>query len=290
MSNTFFSSSQADDPFYNRIRDNPDRKEARDFVEGLWQKYKPYAEPAFLDDARKDFHAKSWEMYLGYIFLDSGFNLQKKTKKEGPDLHLSWNNRSIWVEATAPESGTGDNAVPGYKYNEVQEQPTEQILLRLTSAIQEKFNKYKGYSSKGIIRPDDFFVIAINGGRIHKAVFEQQIPYIVKSLLPFGNPVFALDKKSGELVSSFYEHKDSITTAKGSLVPTNIFLNKEYAGISAILYSWMNVVTRPNKIGVEIHFVHNCPLADNKLPLGIFPFGTEWWVENDELIRKNYDE
>ena len=112
MRNTFFSSGQAVDPFYNHIRDNPDRKDAHDFVEGLWQKYESYAEPDFLDDARKDFHAKTWEMYLGCLFKDTGFNLQKKTKKEGPDLHLLWNNRSIWVEATAPESGTGDNAVP----------------------------------------------------------------------------------------------------------------------------------------------------------------------------------
>src|SRR4030042_1980756 len=74
-SNTFFSSGQAVDPFYNRVRDNPDRKEAHDFVEGLWQKYEPYAEPDFLDDARKDFHAKTWEMYLGCLFKDTGFNL-----------------------------------------------------------------------------------------------------------------------------------------------------------------------------------------------------------------------
>jgi hypothetical protein len=51
----------------------------------------------------------------------------------------------------------------------------------------------------------------------------------------------------------------------------------------------MNIVNRPNKIGVEVHLVHN-PLADNKLPLGIFRFGTEWWVEGNELIRKNHTE
>ena len=47
-------------------------------------------------------------------------------------------------------------------------------------------------------------------------------------------------------------------------------MNKDYAGISAVLYSYMNVVNRPNRIGVEVHIVHN-PLADNKLPHGIFP-------------------
>ncbi len=289
MSNTFFSSGQAIDPFYNRVRDNPDRKDAHDFVEGLWQKYETYAEPDFLDDARKDFHAKTWEMYLGCLFLDSGFNLQKKTKKEGPDLHLLWNNRSIWVEATAPESGTGDNAVPEYRYNEVSEQPSDQIILRFASAIQEKFKKYKSYRSndKAIIKPDDFYIIAINSGRIRYSLGAPTLPYIVLSVLPFGDLVFTLDNKSGKVVDSSYGYRDAITTTKSSPVTTDIFVNKDYAGISAVLCSWMNIVNRPKRMGVEVHVVHN-PLADNKLPSGIFPFGTEWRVENDTLIRKDY--
>jgi type I restriction enzyme S subunit len=223
MGRTFFSSGQASDPFYNHIRDNPDRKVAYDFVEGLWQKYESYAEPDFLDDAMKDFHAKSWEMYLGCLFKDFGFNLQKKTKKEGPDLHLRWNNSSIWVEATAPESGTGANAVPDYKFNEVSDQPVEQIILRLTSAIQKKFEMYKGYIGKGIIKPDDFYIIAINGGRIRHAIMEQGIPYVVKSVLPFGNLVLTYSKDTMKNVDSHYEYRDTITTANGGLVPP-IFL------------------------------------------------------------------
>ncbi|MBI1810635.1 MAG: hypothetical protein HY035_04680 [Nitrospirae bacterium] len=66
--------------------------------------------------------------------------------------------------------------------------------------------------------------------------------------------------------NSFHQYRDAVTTAKGSPVPTDIFMNKDYAGISAVLYSYMNVVNRPNKIGVEVNIVHN-PLADNKMPL-----------------------
>jgi type I restriction enzyme S subunit len=279
MDNSFFSSGQAVDTFYDYIRDNPDRKDAGDFVEGLWQKYCSYAEPNFLDDARKDFHAKTWEMYLGCLFLDFNFNLQKKTKKEGPDLHLLWNNRSIWVEATAPESGTGDNAVPEHNYKESSDQPSEQIILRFASAIQKKFKQYNSYR-KDIINDNDFYIIAINGGRIRYSLSGQTLPYIVQSVLSFGDLAFAFDKESGKLVNSFHQYRDAVTTAKGSPVPTDIFMNKDYAGISAVLYSYMNVVNRPNRIGVEVHIVHN-PLADNKLPHGIFPFGTEWWVEGD---------
>ena len=227
---------------------------------------------------------------MDVFILDYGFNFHKKTQKKGPDLHLLWNNSSIWIEATAPESGTGDNAVPEYKYNEVSEQPSEQIILRFASAIQEKFEKYKSYRSNAIINTDDFYIIAINGGRIRYSSGAPTLPYIVLSVLPLGDLAFAFDKESGKLVNSFHQYRDAVTTAKGSPVPTDIFMNKDYAGISAVLYSYMNVVNRPNKMGVEIHFVHNRSLANNKLPLGIFPFGTEWWVENDELIRKDHDE
>lgn len=286
MTDSFFSLGQASDPFYNHIRDNhPDTKA---FVERLWQKYKPYAEPNFLEDAKKDFHAKTWEMYLGYLFLENDFDIQKKTQKEGPDLHLLWNDYSIWVEATAPGSGTGANAVPDYKFNEVSYQPEEQIILRLISAIEEKFKKYKSYIDKGVIKGNDFYIIAVNGGRIRYAIMEQHIPYIVKSVFPFGNLVLSLSKESMEIVNSHYEYRDIITTAKGSPVPTNIFERRDYAGISAIFYSWMNIVNRPNKIGDEVHLVHN-PLADNKLPPGLFPFGIKWRAENNQLIRKDYN-
>jgi len=57
MTDSFFSSGQASDPFYNHIRDNPDREDSYAFVGRLWQKYNPYAEPNFSEDAKRDFHA-----------------------------------------------------------------------------------------------------------------------------------------------------------------------------------------------------------------------------------------
>jgi len=118
---------------------------------------------------------------------------------------------------------------------------------------------------------------------------EQHIPYMAKSVLSFGNLVLSIDRDSMKTVDYHYEYRDTIATAKGSPVSTSIFENKEYSGISAVLYSAMNIINRPNIIGVEIYVVHN-PIAYNKLPLGIFPLGTEWWVENHNLVRKDHDE
>lgn len=287
----FFSNDEVEDTFYVVVRDKEHHQETREFVKKLWQRYKLYAEPDFLKNAKKKdgFHAKTWEMYLGCVFLENGLSLQKKLKIEGPDLHLLCNKQSIWIEAVAPSEGIDENAVPGYNYGVVSEQPTEKIILRLTNSISEKYKQYWKYIAKGFIKPGDIYVIAINGGRIPHSIMEQNIPYIVKAVLPFGNQVVTLDSKSHKIVDSQYEYKDTITKANGSSVSTNIFKNKDYNGISALLYSPMNVVTHhSNKAGIEINLVHN-PIAVNKLHLGIFPFGTEWWVEGEELINKQWE-
>jgi len=235
----FFSNDEVKDTFYTNVRDKEHHQETRKFVEELWQIYEPYAEPKFLKKAKEDFHAKTWEMYLGCIFLKHGLNLQKNNKIEGPDIHLLLNDRSVWIEAVAPTSGTGDNAVPAYNFNEATDTPVEKVLLRLTSVIQEKFEKYNNYinNNKGIIKPEDFYVIAVNGGRIRYSLSEPSIPYIVSSVLPFGNPIITLNIKSMEITNSHYKNRDTITTAKGNPVYTNIFENEAYNGISAVLYS-----------------------------------------------------
>ena len=84
-----------------------------------------------------------------------------------------------------------------------------------------------------------------------------------------------------------YEYRDTIKKSNDVSVSTNIFEDETYNGISAVLYSVSNVVIHPENIGTEIQFVHN-PMAKNKLPLGIFQFGREWWMENDGLKGKKW--
>lgn len=240
----FFSKDNVPDPFYACIRDDPSRKDDRNFVEELWQEYAPYAEPEFLEDAKRDFHAKTWEMYLACVFLKNGFQLQKKTKKEGPDICLLVQQKPIWIEAIAPGSGTGADAVPGYEYGVVFETPKDKVLLRFTSAIEEKRKKYQNYLKDKIINKSDPYIIAVNGGRIPHAIVV-------------------------DIISGLFSYRDTIKKSNGALVSTNIFEDETYNGISAVLYSVSNVVIHPRNIGTEIQFIHN-PLADNKLPHCIF--------------------
>src|SRR3970040_503569 len=112
MDNFFFiMTGQASDSVYNAVRDGPDLMFARNYVEEMWEKYARYAEPHFQKNATEDFNAKIWEMYLGCVLKDNGLELQVKQIEKGPDLCVRLDDRCLWIEAIAPRSGTGVNAV-----------------------------------------------------------------------------------------------------------------------------------------------------------------------------------
>ena len=44
-----------------------------------------------------------------------------------------------------------------------------------------------------------------------------------------------------------------------------------------------------SSFGADFRFVHN-PLAANPVPRGTLRFGVEYWVHDDQLIWKNWNE
>ncbi len=84
-------------------------------------------------------------MYLVCLLIENGKSIQ--CLKPGPDILIE-KDAKIWIEAIAPTKGeeSSPDSVPPTIYGEVQEHPSEQIILRYRSAIREKFdNKYHHY-------------------------------------------------------------------------------------------------------------------------------------------------
>ena len=66
-----FGAGTATDGVFNNLR-NPAHEsalKAKYFAERLWSVYKPYADPHFLIEIRRDFNARFWEMYLTCALL-----------------------------------------------------------------------------------------------------------------------------------------------------------------------------------------------------------------------------
>lgn len=168
---SFFQPGPASAP-YEAVRDLGHLARVKIFIEHLGAAYRPSSDPHFLEDAKKHFHHRTWELYLWHVLKQHGFDPQK-SGSVGPDFYFMSGEERTWVEAVAPGRGIGPDAVPKLRtFNEMleageeaiaQQVPEEVIILRFTQAIRYKLMKYAEYRSKGIVRSDDRFIIAING-------------------------------------------------------------------------------------------------------------------------------
>ena len=97
--------------------------------------------------ARSNLHSVYWEMLLAAGLLEAGATLVPRSKRtprnSGPDL-LSESPKT-WVEAVAADAGTGPDAVPPPPELTAYSVPDDEILLRITQAIERKRLKRDDY-------------------------------------------------------------------------------------------------------------------------------------------------
>jgi hypothetical protein len=263
--------------------------EARLFVENLWTRYKEHADKDFAKKIATRFHEHFWEMYLACTLKDNGKFLLPKTKSKGPDIEIKSADFSrIWVEAITASPGTGEDRIPLPKLDDKPgfRVPEDRIVLRYTTAVDAKYQKYIRYtdSEKGtVIEESEPYVIAVNGSKVPYAWdWDDEIPYIVQAVLPFGLPTIETNWDTPEKSTPGFEYRTEIKNVKGEGIPTNTFLRKEYEGISGVIFSKAGIHEFRNKMGNDFIFVHN-PLALNRLPEGWLTMGREYRVVGNTL-------
>jgi hypothetical protein len=230
----------------------------------------------FLPDAQKHFLQRFWEMYLWAAFQYRGFKIIKQNKRndEHPDLCLKVADHTVWIEAIAPNAGTTYDRVPDIPYcknldePEAFDIPTEKIILRYTNALSEKLKQYKRFCKKGIVKPTDIYIIAINGYNIPHAQYGSDIPFHIKAFLPFGNLTVSIDTATSKITDTFYQHSNHVEKLNEEKVCTQPFLDPEYAGISAVIHSATHCTNSPRlgfDFGYDFDILHN-PHSKNPLP------------------------
>lgn len=270
----------APDPAYNNIRDGESHWDisGRDLCNKLWKVFEPLADKHFMGQFAIDFDARFWEMDLTCAFIEKSFNVN--CPKPGPDICIDFDGWKLWVEAIAPGDGGGADQVPGYSMGTgiAQPVPDGKIILRLTSAIVEKHDKYLSYLEKGIISDSEPYIIAINGSQIKSSRSDFNPPRVVRAVFPIGNEYLTFDKVSGNVVDSGFEYKASVRKENGTEIPIDIFLNPKFEGVSAVLFSNSDCCNRPEITGMDYVLIHN-PLAKNKISEGLIKFGCEYIAE-----------
>jgi hypothetical protein len=292
MGGFFQGPAIANERLYADIELAPNRylRKARRLTERIWSRCGQFVDPDAPERARTvDFYPVWWELYLAYALSAAGVSLvprkdrPRDAGKGRPDL-LAVNPR-VWIEAVMPQPGNGADALIEASAEGVFEVPAETFVLRLATALREKFDKVSRYIEDGTIPMSDATIIAISGGRLPFRFQEYPIPNIVRALCGVGFLGMELDVQSRRRLGAYVEFRDHIDKKSKSPVPTDLFLKKESAHVSAVLYSSADCVNYPRRPGMEFVLVHN-PKASVPLPSSWLPLGEQYRIQDGELRRE----
>lgn len=237
----------------------------------LLNNFKPYMDKHFMTEIKKDnqtFHQRFFEAYIGNVLLNSGLSFTSKSK--GPDFIIEEIN--TYIECIAPLSGESKNEVEkeyvktketDFKANDV---PAEKIMLRLTSALKSKIDKFRKYKNENCI-DNGSYVIAINDGNIPYSEREDRIPRIVKVLYGVGYEIVSFDGINNRVDSTNKIIVNSMPELiKNEQLKINkaIFCTEEFSDISGVIFSSAQVKNLENPLGYDILLIKN-PYAVNPI-------------------------
>lgn len=205
----------------------------------------------------------------------------------GPDFLISNGNRKIWIEVTCPEPVGIPAAWLTIQPSTVARAPFDAILLRWTSAIKVKFDRYlggvderqKGYLADNTVSDQDVLVVAVNGCQMRHGPFPalhgvSQFPYAVEAVFPIGPYQIQIDRETLQTVGQGHQMRASIPKPSGALISASAFLDPQFEMISAI---WAMDFNGSHAIqGIEPSAVIHNPNAKNRLPIGYLPCDQEF--------------
>ena len=261
--------------------------------EKLWSVYSDLADANFLSAFNSDPESRYWEMYLGASLRNYGIELS--SSDSGPDLKVEGHTDPIWIEAIAPNQGDPDK--PDYlpdkpEAGEVFDVPREKIILRFTSALETKRNKFAKYLEDGTVGPGDCCVIAVSAADLPFYPMEDSLPYIVQAVYPIGHQYVTFDKETLEVVDSGRHYQPFVLKAGEMNIPKFAFFAEEYNQISAVIFCAKGIGNTAENWGADLIVIHNAT-ASVPLPSGIIGVGMEYSVEIEgeegQLVWKDHN-
>lgn len=275
----FFDRRSAVDPSYEFTAKD---LYAAQFVRDLWHRTEPYLEPRRPDAAAAQFHDTFWEMYLAGALLDANLPLVARPKRRqsagGPDIQIG--QVEAWVEAVVAHCGTAqDRVLPEEPRSQWVQEP--ELVRRIREVINRKHQRYQEDLEREYVLPSEPYVIAINGGMLTYARYEDDIPRIVRAAFGIGEHTMTIDVHAGRVVHEGYAPMPMVTTSTDTF-PVAFFWRPEFSFISAMIWGTADAQHRPAMMGHDLITVYN-PNASSPLPRGWLRQGLEYWVQDDNL-------
>lgn len=232
--------------------------------EELWKLYQPHADRHFLSEVKKQFHQRTWEMYVGCALLKNKISFS--SENEGPDFLVQAGERKVWIECIACNKGEGADKVPPLQYGVVQDVPEDEMCIRIAHALKTKKETYDRYRKQERVGNSDPLVIAVNAGALGHP--ETNIPLLMKCVFGIHHQTVTIPKDGGAPRLG-WSYRDFIEKKNESKVSVTFFFENENASISAALYCRNNVLNHSADLGQDIVVIHN-PFAANPLPQEVF--------------------
>lgn len=235
----------------------------------------------FTSRSEEKFRQRLWEMALGRHLHACGHQITTRPEGE-PDYRFQAGDRTVWVEAISPSPGpdlprdwtTFDPSNPGPSCGSV---PNREMLLRWTSAFKAKAEKCSDYRAKGIVRPSDAFVIAIDGSQLSKFAATHgisQTPFVVETVFAIGPLAIEIDQATRKLGHAFQTVEAAVENRNKAPVPKERFFRPEYSGVSAVLGCYPTVYADAM---LPVQVAYN-PLAKAPIAPGNLGRSAEEWI------------
>jgi hypothetical protein len=274
------------DRVYVHLRDSKDCDRDRVYIEQLWCEYQAYADRNFHDQIQREFAARIWEMRLAVEMQQAGLPLRRRAAMVGPDLCVAL-EPTLWIEAVAPRTTELLLANERAARGNVAPVPEDEIILRYTQSIEDKWQKYLKYRTGQVVAPGDAYVVAVTGAYLHFPTDDVGPPWIAKPLFGICDYQRIIQVGVG-VVHEGWGAAPERQKPSGAKIEADLFLSPKRAGISAVLFSPHDVKNRPEVNGrpplSDLHLIHN-PFATTPLKRGTVPCGKEWDVVDSRLQR-----
>ena len=254
--------------------------EARAHCEDLWTDFQEFADPNFRDEFVCRTHERWFEMYITVSLIRAGHKVT--CRKPGPDILLKEDGRRIWIEATCATRGQPGrpDSVPCKETGGIHREPTDQYVLRVRNALDEKQRKYQRYMQSGIVTNNDLTVVAIN-----VYLVDGLGPYIgwhfLRSLYGVGDRTIHIGRYSGKVIGTDNLSIDVIKKTSGADVDVRPFVGENTRHVSAVLGSCADVANRPKKLGDDFVLYPNLT-AGSLWPAHLLLVGREWCFDQTD--------
>lgn len=259
----------------------------REHCNDLWRDYERHADANFATEFPVHLHERWFEMYLTVALLRAGLNVTcPKSRTGGPDVLVTMGDGArIWIEATCATPGAAGqpDSVPEPRYADVgagekpvaTSRPTEQMVLRIRSALSAKEIAYRNYLEAGIVAATDVLAIAINVHAVHWA-FADMGDLMMRALYGRGDLVLTLNRETRTVVDSHHDQLTHIAKKKtGATVGVQAFIDESLLHISAVIGSRADAVNLPRRLGDDLTLFPNLT-AKVGWPPGTIQLGEEW--------------